>query len=43
MAGHLPVGLILILSKQEVVAGSAYPTSWFDKLTMRSQEESTSR
>ena len=31
-----PVDLILSLSKDEVVAGSVYPTSWFDKLTMRS-------
>jgi hypothetical protein len=28
--------LILSPSKDEVVAGSADPTSWFDRLTMRS-------
>ncbi len=33
---HPSVDLILSLSKDEVVAGFAFPTSWFDKLTMRS-------
>ena len=31
------VDLILSLSKEKVVAGSVNPTSWFDRLTMRSQ------
>ena len=37
MGGNLSVDLILSLSKDEVVARSAGPTSWFDELTMRSQ------
>jgi hypothetical protein len=32
------VDLILSLSKDEVVANSPFPTSWFDRLTMRSKE-----
>lgn len=30
-----PVDLMLSASKDEVVAASAFPTSWFDRLTMR--------
>ena len=33
-----PVDLILSLSKDEGVARSVCLTSWFDKLTMRSQK-----
>jgi hypothetical protein len=32
------VDLILSPSQDEVVAPSTFPTSWFDKLPMRSQE-----
>ena len=35
MGSHLSADLILSLSKDEVVAKFACPTSWFDKLTMR--------
>ena len=35
---NVPVDLILSLSKDEVVARSSRPTSWFDELTMRSLE-----
>jgi hypothetical protein len=35
------VDLILSLSKDEVVAPLVGPTSWFDKLTMRSHGEGT--
>ncbi|KKC41433.1 hypothetical protein WH87_00300 [Devosia epidermidihirudinis] len=36
MTARFSVDLILSPSKDEGVAGSAFPTSWFDKLTMRS-------
>jgi hypothetical protein len=42
MTGYLSVDLFLNLSKDEVVAGFARPTSWFDKLTMRSHGGPTS-
>ena len=42
MTGYLSVDLILSLSKDGVVARFACPTSWFDKLTMRSHGGPTS-
>ena len=39
MSAHFPVDLILSPSKDEGVAESAFPTSWFDKLTMRSLQD----
>ena len=36
MMRFLATDLILSLSKDEVVARSSSPASWFDKLTMRS-------
>src|SRR5690606_14917876 len=37
------VDLILSLSKDEVVATAAFPTSWFDRLTMRSSGDFSRR
>ncbi len=36
MGADLSADLILSLPKDEVVAPYAYPTPWFDRLTMRS-------